>query len=228
MRRRFVADISHELRTPVASIAAAVETLSALQLDEREMRPLVEVVSRQAARMRELLDDLTDLTQIESGQVALQATAIDVAAIVREVASDLRVSAEPRSILIEVSGPDHAWIEGDRRRVAQIARNLIDNAVKFSGDGSTVKVAVNGDDHSVVVGITDTGEGIPAKELTRIFQRLYQVDRSRSKLRPGSGLGLAIVKHLAQLHHAEVEVDSAVGVGSTFRVRFPRLTQEVS
>jgi two-component system phosphate regulon sensor histidine kinase PhoR len=228
MRRRFVADISHELRTPVASIAAAVETLGALHLDEREMRPLVEVVSRQAARMRELLDDLTDLTQIESGQVTLQATAIDVAAIVREVAGDLRVSAEARSIVIEVSGPEHAWIEGDRRRVAQIARNLIDNAVKFSEDGSTVKVAVNGDEQSVVVGITDSGEGIPTKELTRIFQRFYQVDRSRSKLRPGSGLGLAIVKHLAQLHHAEVEVDSAVGVGSTFRVRFPRLTQEVS
>lgn len=228
MRRRFVADISHELRTPVASIAAAVETLTSLQLDDREMRPLVEVISRQAQRMRELLDDLTDLTQIESGQVALQAAAVDVAAVTREVASDLRVSADPRNIAIEVTGPEHAWIEGDRRRVAQIARNLIDNAVKFSGDGATVKVAVNGDPASVVLGVSDSGEGIPAKELTRIFQRFYQVDRSRSKLRPGSGLGLAIVKHLAQLHHADVEVDSAVGVGSTFRVRFPRLRQEVS
>jgi two-component system phosphate regulon sensor histidine kinase PhoR len=228
MRRRFIADVSHELRTPVASITAAAETLGALHLDEREVRPLVEVISRQAARLRELLDDLTDLTQIESGQVALQATAVDVAAVTREVAADLRVSAEPRQISIEVSGPEQAWIEGDRRRVAQIARNLIDNAVKFSNDGTTVKVAVNGDEQSVVLGVSDSGEGIPTKELTRIFQRFYQVDRSRSKLRPGSGLGLAIVKHLAQLHHADVEVDSAVGVGSTFRVRFPRLAQERS
>lgn len=226
MRRRFIADVSHELRTPVASVAAAVETLSTLQHDDPEAKALVEVISRQAARMRELLDDLTDLTMIETGQVPLEITPVDVAAVAREVASDLRVSAEARRVGIDVSASSVARVEGDRRRIAQIVRNLIDNAVKFSPDSSSVQVTVDADASSVIFAVADSGEGIPEKELPRIFQRFYQVDRSRSKARPGTGLGLAIVKHLAQLHRATVDVDSTAGVGSTFRVTFPRLQEE--
>jgi two-component system phosphate regulon sensor histidine kinase PhoR len=225
MRRRFVADISHELRTPVASITAAAEALAGQEIQDDETRSLVEVIERQTTRMRELLDDLTDLTLIESGQIALARAPIDLAAVAREVASDAEPAARARQITIDVHG-QAARIEGDRRRVAQIIRNLIDNAVKFSADGSTVRVAIEGGEQTVVLSVGDSGEGIPERELSRIFQRFYQIDRSRSKTRPGSGLGLAIVKHLAQLHRATVDVESAVGVGSTFRVSFPRLQEE--
>ncbi len=225
MRRRFVSDISHELRTPVASIAAAAETLASLGAREGEERPLIDVISRQAGRMRELLDDLTDLTFIESGEIALERGSVDLTATAREVAADVQPAAQSRHIGIVVEGQS-ALIEGDRRRIAQIVRNLIDNAIKFSSDGTTVRVSVEGDDKQAVLSVADSGEGIPERELSRIFQRFYQVDRSRSKVRPGSGLGLAIVKHLAQLHRATVDVESAVGVGSTFRVRFPRIQEE--
>jgi two-component system phosphate regulon sensor histidine kinase PhoR len=225
MRRRFVADISHELRTPVASITAAAETLAADHVDDAERRSLIEVIARQGGRMCELLDDLTDLSLIETGQIPLERGPLDVTAVVREVAKDVQPTAQSRNISIVVHG-EPARVEGDRRRVAQIVRNLIDNAVKFSADGATVRVSVDGGEHQVVVSVADSGEGIPERELSRIFQRFYQVDRSRSKVRPGSGLGLAIVKHLAQLHRATVDVESAVGVGSTFRVRFPRMQGE--
>lgn len=225
MRRRFVADISHELRTPVASIAVAAETLARQEIGDADTRSLVDVIGRQTTRIRELLDDLTDLTLIESGQIVLERGPIDVTAVAREVAGDVGPGARARDIEIVIDG-DRAAIEGDRRRVAQIVRNLIDNAVKFSADGSTVRVSVDGGAEHVVLSVADSGEGIPERELSRIFQRFYQVDRSRSKTRPGSGLGLAIVKHLAQLHRATVDVESAVGVGSTFRVRFPRLQEE--
>jgi two-component system phosphate regulon sensor histidine kinase PhoR len=225
MRRRFVADISHELRTPVASIATAAETLTSQRLADGDAGSLIDVIARQTARMRELLDDLTDLTLIESGQIALERTPVDVTAVAREVAADLAPAVHARQIEIAVDGAS-AMIEGDRRRVAQIVRNLIDNAVKFSAGGSTVRVGIDGSGDNVVLSVADSGEGIPDRELSRIFQRFYQVDRSRSKTRPGSGLGLAIVKHLAQMHHAAIDVESAVGVGSTFRVRFPRLQEE--
>jgi two-component system phosphate regulon sensor histidine kinase PhoR len=228
MRRRFVADISHELRTPVASIAAAAETLAhdpPATSSQPETAALIGVIARQTARMRELLDDLTDLTLIESGQIALDRIPLDIAAVAREVALDLEPSARARGVTIAVTG-DAAMIEGDRRRVSQIARNLIDNAVKFSAAGSTVRVTIDGSERDVVLSVADSGEGIAERELSRIFQRFYQVDRSRSRSRPGSGLGLAIVKHLAQLHHAAIDVESAVGIGSTFRVRFPRLQEE--
>lgn len=225
MRRRFIADVSHELRTPVASITAAAETLGSPELSADETQSLMNVISRQTTRVRELLDDLTDLTLIESGQIQLNRVALDLTAIAREVAIDVEPSARQRNIAIIVNGYA-ARIAGDRRRVAQIVRNLIDNAVKFSADGSAVRVGVESNDSQVVLSVADSGEGIPERDLSRIFQRFYQVDRSRSKTRPGSGLGLAIVKHLAQLHHATVDAESALGIGSTFRVRFPRMQEE--
>ncbi|MDQ3280807.1 MAG: ATP-binding protein [Acidobacteriota bacterium] len=225
MRRRFIADVSHELRTPVASIGAAAETLATQDLSEEDARSLTAVIGRQTTRVRELLDDLTDLTLIESGQIQLEHSTLDLAGIAREVAADVEPAARQRGISIVVNG-NSARIEGDHRRVAQIVRNLIDNAVKFSADGSAVRVGVETNERQVVLSVADSGEGIPERELSRIFQRFYQVDRSRSKARPGSGLGLAIVKHLAQLHRATVDAESALGVGSTFRVRFPRMQEE--
>jgi two-component system, OmpR family, phosphate regulon sensor histidine kinase PhoR len=220
MRRRFVADVSHELRTPVSSIAAAAETLAETEPDDPEAPRLVELVRRQAQRMRDLIDDLTDLSLIESGSVVLARESVDLTALAAETAEELRAAARSREVSIRIESADGTAIEGDRRRLGQILRNLLDNAVKFSPPGGTVRISVGHVEDRPSIVVQDEGPGIPAAEQDRIFQRFYQVDRSRSKVRPGTGLGLAIVKHLAQLHGAEVTVTSEPGSGSAFRVTF--------
>jgi two-component system phosphate regulon sensor histidine kinase PhoR len=222
MRRRFVADVSHELRTPVSSIAAAAETLTETEPDDPEAPRLVELVRRQAQRMRELIDDLTDLSLIESGEVALSPEKVELGALASETAEELRANARSRDVSIRVESPDGVTVEGDRRRLGQILRNLLDNAVKFSPAGGDVRIRIDRVDGRPSLVVEDDGPGIPLGEQDRIFQRFYQVDRSRSKVRPGTGLGLAIVKHLAQLHGAEVTVASRPGQGSAFRVTFRR------
>ncbi len=226
MRRRFVADVSHELRTPVASIAAAAETLGETEADDPEAPRLVELVRRQAQRMRELIDDLTDLSLIESGQVVLTHEKIDLRALAGEISEELRATARERDVSIRIEGSDGVTVEGDRRRLGQILRNLLDNAVKFSPAGGSVRIRIDRRDGKPSLAVEDDGPGIPLAEQDRIFQRFYQVDRSRSKVRPGTGLGLAIVKHLTQLHGAEVTVASQPGRGSAFRVTFRREAAE--
>jgi two-component system phosphate regulon sensor histidine kinase PhoR len=221
MRRTFVADVSHELRTPIASIAAAAETLEGAAPDDSERRELVGLIERQSARMRELIDDLMDLAQIESGAVELTRESVPVADLLREVATDLAPDASRRRVRVDVTGDAAASMLADRRRLLQVARNLLDNAIKFSPEGETVRLGVESGPGWAGFSVADRGPGIPRAEREKIFQRFYQVDRSRSKTRPGTGLGLAIVKHLIQLHQGTVEIESEAGQGSLFRIRLP-------
>jgi two-component system phosphate regulon sensor histidine kinase PhoR len=221
MRRRFVADVSHELRTPIASMAAAAETLAAGDADESERAELVEVVGRQADRMAELIGDLMDLSQIESGGVELRREDVLLSPLFEEVARELAPEAGRRGIKVDIRATDSVTVFADRRRLGQIVRNLADNAIKFSPEQGTVTLRAAREDGQTFLAVDDEGPGIPRSEREKIFQRFYQVDRSRSKTRPGSGLGLAIVKHLVQLHGGEVSVQSEPGRGSTFRVTLP-------
>jgi two-component system, OmpR family, phosphate regulon sensor histidine kinase PhoR len=221
MRRTFVADVSHELRTPIASIAAAAETLAEGGPDESERGELAALIQRQSAHMRELIDDLMDLAQIESGSVELKEEAVPAADLLRETARDLAAEGARRRVGVTVEGDESARFFADRRRLRQIARNLLDNAIKFSPEGSPVILTVFREPGWTGFSVEDRGPGIPRAERDKIFQRFYQIDRSRSKARPGSGLGLAIVKHLVHLHGGTVEVEGAVGQGSLFRVRLP-------
>jgi two-component system phosphate regulon sensor histidine kinase PhoR len=221
MRRTFVADVSHELRTPISSIAAAAETLADGNAEDADARELVGVIRRQAGRMRELIDDLTDLAQIEGGGIALEKEMLALASLLREVAQDLDASAREKRVEVVVSGDESAVAPADRRRLAQVARNLLDNAIKFSPVGSSVELHAFAEPGRAGFSVSDRGPGIPKGERDRFFQRFYQIDRSRSKARPGSGLGLSIVKHLVQLHGGSVEVEGNVGEGSRFVVRLP-------
>jgi two-component system phosphate regulon sensor histidine kinase PhoR len=221
MRRTFVGDVSHELRTPIASIAAAAETLAEAEPSKAESAELLGLIRRQSERMRELIDDLMDLAQIESGAVPLEREEVGLRELLSEVAEDLERSAKDKSVTVKVIGDGAAAALGDRRRLGQLARNLLDNAIKFSPSGAPVTVRVWREAGKAGFSVEDCGPGIPRAERDKIFQRFYQVDRSRSKQRPGSGLGLAIVKHIAQLHGATVDVEGEVGRGSTFLVRFP-------
>jgi signal transduction histidine kinase len=221
MRRRFVADVSHELRTPISSIAAAAETLLEGSPDREDATQLTALIARQASRMRDLIEDLTDLSRIESGAIELAWEPVELLPLVREVAEDLSPRAVPRRVTIAVEGDASVAVCGDPRRLVQIVHNLLDNAVKFSPEGERVTAAVTAAGGRVVLSIEDRGPGIPAAEREKIFQRFYQTDPSRSKAKPGTGLGLAIVKHLAALHHAQVLVGGEPGSGAVFRVSFP-------
>jgi two-component system, OmpR family, phosphate regulon sensor histidine kinase PhoR len=220
MRRRFVSDVSHELRTPVASIAAAAETLVDGAPDAQETGDLHRLVSRQARRMHDLIEDLTDLSRIESGSLELHRESVALVPLAREVCNDLAAPSAARRVTLSVSGDPDVTVLGDRRRISQILHNLVDNAIKFSPDGESVEIAIRRGE-AVEVSVSDHGPGVPASERERVFQRFYQIDPSRSKARPGTGLGLAIVKHLVALHHGSIAVAGEPGRGAVFRVSFP-------
>ena len=226
MRRRFVSDVSHELRTPVAAIRAAVETLAVEETLPPDLTRLLDILTRQSAQLQDLVSDLTDLSQIESGAVTLATEDVPLKGLLIGVVHDLAAFAAARGVAVTLEVPEELSVMGDRRRLAQVFRNLVDNAVKFSPAGARVDVlaeslAVAGEPPRAVVHVVDRGIGIPRSELANIFQRFYRVDPSRTKSVPGTGLGLAIVKHLLILHAGSIAVDSELGKGSRFSVTLP-------
>ena len=230
MRRRFVSDVSHELRTPIAAIRAAVETLAGEDALPPDIARLLGILERQSSEMEALVSDLTDLSQIESGAVTLQPERISMKPLLLSVVRDLQSAADARNVTVAVEAPEGLAVSGDRRRLAQVFRNLVDNAVKFSPAAARVDVLVEGgaeahdDLSSCVVHVVDRGIGIPRSEQARIFQRFYRVDPSRAKSVPGTGLGLAIVKHILILHGGSIRVESEPGKGSRFTVSLPAST----
>jgi two-component system phosphate regulon sensor histidine kinase PhoR len=228
MRRRFVSDVSHELRTPISAIRAAVETLAGESDLPPDLARLMNILERQSSEMEALVSDLTDLSQIESGAVKLTIERIPLLPLLNSVVRDLAPEAVARSVIVAVEADENLEIAGDRRRLSQVFRNLVDNAVKFSPPGQRVDVLAEvgagvGPGHAspVIVHVVDRGIGIPRSEQDRIFQRFYRVDPSRAKSVPGTGLGLAIVKHLLILHGGTIRVDSESGKGSRFTVTLP-------
>lgn len=227
MRRRFVSDVSHELRTPIAAIRAAVETLSAEPALPPDLTRLLEILDRQSSQMQDLVSDLTDLSQIEFGAVSLLTVPVPVKPLLQGVVNDLTPFAAARGVTIALEAPEGLSAAGDRRRLAQIFRNLVDNAIKFSPSGARVDVLAEaagagpGEPARAVIHVVDRGIGIPRSELGKIFQRFYRVDPSRAKAVPGTGLGLAIVKHLLILHNGSIAVESEPGRGSRFSVTLP-------
>jgi two-component system phosphate regulon sensor histidine kinase PhoR len=232
MRRRFVSDVSHELRTPIAAIRAAVETLAGENELPPDLARLMSILEKQSSEMEALVSDLTDLSQIESGAVTLAIEPIPLKPLLLSVVRDLAPAAGARGVIVAVEADEHLELLGDRRRISQVFRNLVDNAVKFSPPGQRVDVlaeggapdgAPDGGDRisPLVVHVVDRGIGIPRTEQDRIFQRFYRVDPSRAKSVPGTGLGLAIVKHLLILHGGAIRVDSEPGKGSCFTVTLP-------
>ena len=225
MRRQFVADVSHELRTPLATIRAASETLADEESLNGDAVRFVEIVKRQATEMQALVSDLTDLSQIESGSVTLQLGPVPVLGLLSSVAKDLEAFAASRRVQVAIEAAGGLVVRGDARRLAQVFRNLVDNAIKFSPAGGRVDVlaepAEGKSGPEVLVHVVDRGIGIPASEHAKIFQRFYRVDPSRAKTTPGTGLGLAIVKHLLILHGGSIRLESQPLSGSRFTVALP-------
>lgn len=222
VRREFVADVSHELRTPLTSVLGAVETLLEEGFADREdALRLLETAHRHGRRIESLLDDLTDLSLIETGAVRLELSLLDAAEVAEEVASQLRPKAEAAGVDLRQEIPSPLPIRADRRRLEQILVNLVDNAIKFNRRGGLVRLAAEPGGPGARITIEDTGAGIPSDALDKVFHRFYRADRSRGADVPGTGLGLAIVKHLMGLHGGTVTVSSELGRGSRFVLDFP-------
>jgi len=223
VRREFVSNVSHELRTPLTAIKGYAETLRDGGLKDPERAgEFVDVIHRHAERLRNLIEDLLDLAAIEQGQAQIALALTPLRETVEQAEGVIRPAAERKgqtlSIAIPAGIPDPL---ADRDRLAQVLINLLDNAVKFTPQGGRITVSASSSPGRVMVTISDTGVGIPPGDLGRIFERFYRVDRSRDRREGGTGLGLAIAKHLTQAMGGSIEVESAQGQGTTFKVVLP-------
>ena len=225
VRQEFLSNVSHELRTPLTAILAFVETLEGGAIDDQEAaRRFLPIIRKNASRMHDLIDDILELSAIEAGNVQVHAERLELNAVVDEVLSSLTSKADAADVTVINDVPFDARVYADPRRLEQMLTNLVDNAIKFNRKGGKVSVKYehssgNGRRDRIIV--QDTGEGIPAHHLERLFERFYRVDRARSREKGGTGLGLAIVKHLALVHDGEINVSSEVGKGSTFTIELP-------
>lgn len=224
VRQEFLSNVSHELRTPLAAITAYTETLIDGGLDDTEnsLRFLY-TIHRNAERMRALVNDISELSAIESGMVKLMPERLPLRQLVRDIFAGLAPRASKQVVRLENQIAEDFYVTADRRRLEQILINLVDNAIKFnrSGGSVTVNAETDEDGHSQFIHVRDTGTGIPAEHLPRVFERFYRVDKARSREAGGTGLGLAIVKHLARAHGGEAYVTSEQGQGCEFSVKLP-------
>jgi len=221
-RREFLANVSHELKTPLAGIQAAAETLQADALNDPDTaRTFLQHILDNAHRLHQLFQDMLHLARIEAGQQCWHREAVDMAEVVQDVVERHRSRAEKKGLRLSIEPPSQtvaAWV--DAEALTRILENLLDNAIKYTRQGS-VTVRWSQDNGTVRLEVQDTGEGIPTEHLPRIFERFYRVDKSRPRQSGGSGLGLAIVKHLVQAMEGSIAVESEPGVGSRFIVRLP-------
>ena len=220
IRRDFVANVSHELKTPVGALGLLAETL-AVEPDPEVGQRLATRIQAEAIRVGRIIDDLLDLSRIESEE-APPREPVQANLILAEAVERVRNAAEQRSVTLVLDEPDPPiLLVGDRRQLVSAIHALLENAVAFSYDGGTVRISGGRDSEEIRLSVADTGVGIPTRDLERIFERFYRVDHGRSRATGGTGLGLSIVRHVASNHQGRVEVDSREGEGSTFSLVLP-------
>lgn len=223
MRTDFVANVTHELRTPLTSIRGFAETLLDGALEDPETsRNFVEIIRREGEHLGALIEDLLDLSRIESGRMRMQPQEVSLTNFVNESLSGLHQKAvnQGTDLLLEV--PEGLTLRVDPSRLAQVLINLVDNALKYTPAGGSVRVAVVELNEYVRFQVADTGTGIPRADLPRIFERFYRVDKARTRKTGGTGLGLSIVKHIVEAHGGTIGVESELGMGTTFTFLVPK------
>lgn len=222
IRRDFVANVSHEFKTPLSSIRGYAETLLDWALEnETVRRKYVEKILKQSAHLENLVSDLLQLARVER-MTQIEMKPVDAHAIIIEVLSSYDSSLAEKQLRLEKQfSPDVKFINGDAEMFRTMMLNLIDNAVKYTPEGGRIEVSTRREGEWAVISVRDTGVGIPEKYLKRIFERFYRVDKARSRSVEGTGLGLSIVKHMAELQNAQVGVESEENVGSHFWMKFP-------
>jgi two-component system, OmpR family, phosphate regulon sensor histidine kinase PhoR len=222
MRRDFVANVSHELRTPLTVIGGFAETLGDPTLTDADRIQFASVIQSNAARMQRIVDELLDLTRIESGGWVPHPANVDIAEVAAESLAASAVAALANDVVTEAQvSRDARHVYADRTALRQVLANLIENAVRHTAHGSVTVFTQRGDDGYVWIGVRDSGVGIAPAHLPRIFERFYRADSARTRDSGGTGLGLAIVKHLVEAHGGQVRAESTLGLGTTVSASFP-------
>lgn len=224
MRTEFVANVSHELRTPITAVRGFAETLLDGAMEDPDMRrQFIRIIFEESDRLSRLVNDLLDLSKIESGHSVLQFERCDMNELVDKTVHKLSNEAIQQGLILQAHVPEESIIaEVARDRVAQVLINLIGNAIAYTPEGGRIDVFLEESQDKVIVRVRDTGIGIPREDLHRLFERFYRVDKARARRSGGTGLGLAIVKHIVEAHRGVVHVDSTLGKGSTFSFILPK------
>ena len=220
-RRDFVANISHELKTPIGAVSLLAEALQDAVGDPVMVKKFAANLQREASRLASLVQDIIQLSRLQSAETVANASLIDLSAVVSEAVERNHFLADNKQIRIRVDAPRGQMIYGDHEMLSTAVKNLIENAILYSEEGSQVGVGLRTVDGIAEISVADNGVGIPLEEQPRVFERFYRVDASRSRQTGGTGLGLSIVKHVAMNHRGEVRLFSQPGLGSTFTLRLP-------
>jgi len=223
-RKEFVANVSHELKTPIFAAQGFIHTLLDGAMNDKQVR---EKFLKKAARSLDGLDmlvqDLLTLSQMETGDIKMKFDAFDLVPVCSEVLEQLEGRARKKDIRLRLADPKQKLIVyADEQRISQVVTNLVSNGVNYTPEGGEVTISFDIGKKNITTLVSDTGEGIPTEHLPRIFERFYRVEKSRSREKGGTGLGLAIVKHILEGHHSRADVESTVGKGSVFSFKLPR------
>jgi two-component system phosphate regulon sensor histidine kinase PhoR len=226
VRRDFVANVSHEFKTPLTAIQGFAETLLSGALDDKANRNrFVEIIREHARRLARLTDDLLKLSRIEAGRLELEIRPIRVETLVNSCVETARLHAKTRGLEIHMDLQENApAVRGDGAQLGEVLQNLLDNALQYTPSGGQIEVKARANGHDVIFTVSDTGIGIPESDLERIFERFYRVDAARSREAGGTGLGLAIARHIVEAHGGRIWVESAVGQGSRFHFIIPSVS----
>ncbi len=223
VRQDFVANVSHELRTPVSSIHGYAETLLKSGIDDKKHnREFVSIIYKASERLCRLINDLLDLSKLESSRMKLVFQDIDISTTIKKVVSIIETQAKSKQIQLILNIPKNIpMIKADDSKLSQVFLNLLDNAIRYTPGGGNITISAFSKDGTIQIDVSDTGIGIPEKDIQRMFERFYRVDRARSIETGGTGLGLSIVKHIVQAHNGDIWVRSEMGKGSTFSFTIP-------
>lgn len=224
-RREFIADVSHELKTPIFAAQGFVHTLLDGAVNDKNVRiKFLKKAAKSLDGLDMLVQDLLTLSHIETGQIKMHFESIDLYELTEEVFEQLEDKAEKKDVKLRLEGEaGKVWVHADWQRINQVLTNLVSNAIKHSYDGGEVVVNFEIGKKNITTHVIDSGEGISPEHVTRIFERFYRVDKSRSREKGGTGLGLAIVKHILDGHNSKAEVQSTPGSGSVFSFKLPRV-----
>jgi two-component system sensor histidine kinase SenX3 len=228
VRRDFVANVSHELKTPIGAVSLLAEALATAAAEPAEVKRFAKRLTQESERLANITAEIIELSRLQSGDPLTAAKLVSVDAVIAQAVDRNRVAAESHRISLVPSGKIRAEVFGDEQLLVTAVHNLISNAVQYSPDGSRVGIGVTAEGGIVEISITDQGVGIPDDERDRVFERFFRVDTARSRNTGGSGLGLSIVKHVVQNHGGDVRVWSQQGRGSTFTIRLPEASHETA
>lgn len=223
IRRDFIANVTHEIKTPIGAIALLSEAMEGALDDPTRMHKFADSLRRETRRLSTLITEIIQLSRVETSNILAKAKPANVGVVVREALERTLVIADAKNIVVNAKYPDDVLVMGDGELLTVAVKNLVENAIQYSDSKQSVGVGVTARNGHVDIIVTDQGVGIPADEQARVFERFYRVDESRDRTTGGTGLGLSLVKHIALSHRGEVTLFSQPGVGSTFTIRLPRL-----